>query len=104
MDALVNECVCTDQKNWLLVKVETQPPVLKPSLAATPDPANPIVIYPDPQDGYLDTVTFSVWLSKLSTVTLHAGGKAKSYDLGHGTQTITWPSTRKGRFGRIPTL
>src|SRR5207302_9941775 len=63
---------------------ETQAPVLKPSPSATPDPANanPIVIYPDPQDGYLDTVTFSFWLSKLSTVTLHAGGKTQSIELG----------------------
>lgn len=77
---------------------ETQPPVLKPSASAVADPtASPIVIYPDPQDGYLDTVTFPFWLSKLSTVTLHAGGQATSVELGHGTQTITWsPGPRAG--------
>jgi len=74
---------------------EAQPPVLKPSAAATPDPANPIVIYPDPQDGYLDTATFSVWLSKLSTVTLHAGGKTQSLELGHGPQSIVWSPGRR---------
>jgi hypothetical protein len=74
---------------------ETQPPVLKPSAAATPDPANPIVIYPDPQDGYLDTATFSVWLSKLSTVTLHAGGRTQSVELGHGPQSIVWAPGRR---------
>jgi D-glucuronyl C5-epimerase C-terminus len=83
---------------------ETQPPVLKPSLAATPDPANPIVIYPDPQDGYLDTVTFSVWLSKLSTVTLHAGGRAQSFELGHGSRSIVWSPGRRAAGTYYPYL
>jgi D-glucuronyl C5-epimerase C-terminus len=70
---------------------ESQSPILKPSVSATADAAaDPIVIYPDPQDGYLDSASFTFWLSKLSTVTLHAGGKASSYELGHGTRTITW--------------
>ena len=70
---------------------ETQAPVLKPSPAATAGAAaTPIVIYPDPQDGYLDTATFSFWLSKLSTVTLRAGGRTESVSLGHGPQSITW--------------
>ena len=74
-----------------LQSYETQPPVLNPAAADTADPAaDPIVIYPDPQDGYLDTVTFRFWLSKLSTVTLHAGGRTESVELGHGTRTIVW--------------
>jgi hypothetical protein len=65
--------------------------VLKPSSAATADAAaTPIVIYPDPQDGYLDTATFGFWLSKLSTVTLRAGGRTQSVSLGHGPQSVTW--------------
>lgn len=77
---------------------ETQPPVVKPSAASSADPsAAPIVIYPDPQDGYLDSTTFTFWLSKVSTVTLHAGGQTQSVLLGHGTQTITWsPGPRAG--------
>jgi hypothetical protein len=70
---------------------ETQPPVLNPTAADRADPtADPIVIYPDPQDGYLDTVTFRFWLSKLSTVTIHAGAKASSVEVDHGTHSITW--------------
>lgn len=70
---------------------ETQAPVVKPSVAATAGAAAaPIVIYPDPQDGYLDAATFTFWLSKLSTVTLRAGGRTQSVSLGHGTQSITW--------------
>jgi len=70
---------------------ETEPPVLKPGPASTADAsAEPMVIYPDPQDGYLDKVTFTVWLSKLSTVTMHTGGKTWSLELGHGTHTISW--------------
>lgn len=77
---------------------ETQPPVVNPSVAAKADStADPIVIYPDPQDGYLDSATFTFWLSKLSTVTLHAGGQSKAVVLGHGTQSITWwPGPKAG--------
>jgi hypothetical protein len=83
---------------------ETQPPVLKPSAAATPDLTNPIVIYPDPQDGYLDTASFSVWLSKLSTVALHAGGRTQSVELGHGPQTIVWAPGRRAAGTYYPYL
>ncbi len=70
---------------------ETQPPVLNPSAASAADAAaDPIVIYPAPQDGYLDSATFRFWLSKLATVTIHAGGKARSVTLPHGTQSISW--------------
>ncbi len=83
---------------------EDQPPVLKPSAAAMPDPAASIVIYPDPQDGYLDTVTFSFWLSKLSTVTLHAGGRAQSFDLAHGSRSIVWSPGRRAAGTYYPYL
>jgi hypothetical protein len=65
---------------------ETQAPLVKP----TDTTDAPIVVYPAPRDGYLDGATFKFWLSKLSTVTMHAGGKARSYEIGHGTQTLTW--------------
>jgi hypothetical protein len=83
---------------------ETQPPVLKPAAGATPDLANPIVIYPDPQDGYLDRVAFSIWLSKLSTVTLHAGGRTQSVELGHGPQSIVWAPGRRAAGTYYPYL
>ena len=70
---------------------ETEAPKLNPSVASAADSrAEPIVIYPDPQDGYLDDARFTFWLSKLSTVTIHAGGHTASVELGHGTQTISW--------------
>ena len=65
---------------------ETQAPVLKPADTT----GEPIVVYPDPRDGYLDGATFKFWLSKLSTVTIRAGGKARSYEIGHGTQSLAW--------------
>jgi hypothetical protein len=74
-----------------LKSYETQTPVVNPNAASAASPtAQPIVIYPDPQDGYLDGATYTFWLSKLSTVTLHAGGTSTSELLGHGTQTVTW--------------
>ena len=55
---------------------KTEPPVLKPGPSSSADAsAEPIVVYPAPQDGYLDNATFTVWLSKLSTVIVRAGGK-----------------------------
>ena len=70
---------------------EGQPPVLNPSIASAAGAvADPIVIYPAPPDGYLDSARFTFWLSKLSTVTIHAGGRTSSVKLGHGTQSISW--------------
>ena len=70
---------------------EQQPPILNLSAASTPNPAAPVVIYPDPQDGYLDNTTYTFWLSKLSTVTLHAGpGHTATFTMSHGTRSITW--------------
>jgi hypothetical protein len=70
---------------------ETQAPKLNPSGPSAADSrAEPIVIYPDPQDGYLDFARFTFWLSKLSTVTIHAGGHTASVELAHGTQSISW--------------
>jgi hypothetical protein len=86
----------TDDATWSdyasrFQSYETQAPMLKPGPASTANPtAQPIVIYPDPQDGYRDSVTFNVWLSKLSTVTMRAGGRSWSLDLGHGPHAITW--------------
>ena len=84
---------------------ETQAPVVKPNLASLANAsAAPIVIYPDPQDGYLDTVTFTFWLSKLSTVTLHAGGQTESFVLGHGTKSIVWSPGRRAAGTYYPYL
>lgn len=84
---------------------ETQAPVVKLNLAAVADAAAaPIVIYPDPQDGYLDTATFAFWLSKLSRVTLHAGGTTQSVELGHGTQSIVWSPGRRAAGTYYPYL
>jgi hypothetical protein len=77
---------------------EKEAPVVHLAVSSTADStAAPIVIYPDPQDGYLDSATFTFWLSKLSTVTLHAGGQTESVGLGHGTQSISWsPGPKAG--------
>ena len=70
---------------------EEQPPVLNLSAASMPNASAPVVIYPDPQDGYLDNTTYTFWLSKLSTVTLHAGpGHTARFAMSHGTRSITW--------------
>jgi hypothetical protein len=49
-------------------------------------------------------VNFSVWLSKLSTVTLHGGGKAQSFELGHGSRSIVWSPGRRAAGTYYPYL
>jgi hypothetical protein len=86
----------TDDATWgdfatKFQSYETQAPKLNLTAASAAIPtADPIVIYPDPQDGYLDNARFTFWLSKLSTVTIHAGGHTASVELGHGPQSISW--------------
>jgi hypothetical protein len=61
-----------------------QPPKL------TADPKPPPTVYPVPADGYRDSVSFAFWLSKLSTVTLSAGGDKLTAVLAHGYHVLTW--------------
>jgi hypothetical protein len=71
---------------------ETQPPILEPG---PPVPT----LYPRPADGYRDVARFRVWVSKLSYVTLLAGGRHPTVLLGHGWHTLAWapgPGRRPG--------
>jgi D-glucuronyl C5-epimerase C-terminus len=87
-----------------LKSYEKQPPTLNPAPASASSQTEPIVIYPDPQDGYLDTVKFTFWLSKLSTVTLRAGGRTQSFEVGHGTHSIVWSPGRRAPGTYYPSL
>jgi len=55
----------------------------------------PPTIYPQPQDGWLDTESIPITLSQRSSVTLTIAGKVFTYRLGGGTHVLTWtpPST-----------
>jgi hypothetical protein len=50
----------------------------------------PVLVYPEPKDGYLDTATVTFTLSKRSRVTLSAGGKATVATLKRGTNRLVW--------------
>jgi hypothetical protein len=65
---------------------ETQPPIVKPG---TP-PASPQTLYSRPADGYRDTARIPLWLSKISRVTVTAGGHSTSLTLGRGNHVLTW--------------
>jgi hypothetical protein len=55
----------------------------------TPGPATPEV-WPQPLDGYLDTVQIQITLSQRASVTLAIGGNITTYRLGPGARLLTW--------------
>ena len=61
----------------------TQPPLLRAGPA-------PPTTYPRPADGFRDAAPVSFWLSKISRVTLAAGGRSTTLTLGRGNHTLTW--------------
>jgi hypothetical protein len=50
----------------------------------------PATIYPQPQDGFLDTAQIPVTLSQNASVSLSVAGKVTSFRLARGAHTITW--------------
>ncbi|HVA31709.1 MAG TPA: D-glucuronyl C5-epimerase family protein [Gaiellaceae bacterium] len=63
--------------------------------AATPE------VYPQPEDGWLDTATIPITLSQRSSVTLSVGGKVFTYRFARGTHVITWtppPALAQGTY------
>ena len=50
----------------------------------------PATIWPQPLDGYLDTVSITFTLSMRASITLAVGGKLTTYRFAGGTHTVTW--------------
>ncbi|HEY8028023.1 MAG TPA: D-glucuronyl C5-epimerase family protein [Gaiellaceae bacterium] len=50
----------------------------------------PPTLYPQPQDGWLDTASIPITLSQRASVTLAAGGKVLTYRLSRGAHVLTW--------------
>ncbi|HEX6700352.1 MAG TPA: D-glucuronyl C5-epimerase family protein [Gaiellaceae bacterium] len=71
----------------------TEPPLLRAGAA-------PPTLFPRPADGYRDVARISFWLSKISRVTLSAGGRATTLTLSRGNHTLTWSpgSLRPGTY------
>jgi hypothetical protein len=80
----------TDDPVWQaaaqrFVTYTRQPPRIEP------EPQDePVTLYPQPADGYLDAATVTFTLSKHARVTLSAGGKAVTATLEFGTRSLTW--------------
>jgi hypothetical protein len=62
-----------------------QPPQIVPTPLG-----QPLTIYPKPRDNFLDTAAVTFMLSKRSSVTLSAGGRAVTQTLDRGQQTLAW--------------
>jgi len=61
----------------------------------------PPTAYPQPADGWLDTVSIPITLSKRASVTLAIAGKVATYRLGAGAHVLTWmpgPAVRPGTY------
>jgi len=52
--------------------------------------APPPTLYPQPQDGWLDTASIPITLSQRSSLTLTVAGKVFTYRLAAGTHVLTW--------------
>jgi hypothetical protein len=63
----------------------------QPPQATQPAPPPVLVAYPQPADGWLDTVQIPVTLSKRASVTLAVAGKVLTWSrLGPGSHVLTW--------------
>jgi hypothetical protein len=50
----------------------------------------PPTLYPQPQDGFLDSASIPITLSQKSSLTVTIGGKVLTYRFSGGAHTITW--------------
>jgi hypothetical protein len=50
----------------------------------------PPTLYPQPQDGWLDSASIPVTLSQRASVSLSVAGKVLTWRLGRGAHTLTW--------------
>ena len=63
----------------------------EPPQVSQPDPPPDAIAYPQPLDGWLDTITIPLTLSKRASVTLAVAGKVLTWStLARGDHTITW--------------
>ena len=71
----------------------TQPPIVRPG-------APPGTLFSRPADGYRDVAHIPLWLSKISRVTVAAGGRSTSLTLSRGNHVLTWSpgSLRPGSY------
>jgi hypothetical protein len=63
----------------------------EPPQVTQPVPPPETIAYPQPQDGWLDTVAIPITLSKRASVTLAVAGKVLTWSvLARGAHTLTW--------------
>ena len=74
----------------------------EPPQVSQPDPPPDAIAYPQPLDGWLDTITIPLTLSKRASVTLAVAGKVLTWStLARGDHTITWtpgPDVQPGTY------
>jgi hypothetical protein len=62
----------------------------------------PPTLYPQPQEGWLDSASIPVTLSQRSSVTLTVAGKVFTYRLAGGTHVLTWATPQTLAPGTYP--
>jgi len=74
----------------------------EPPQVSQPEPPPEAIAYPQPLDGWLDTITIPLTLSKRASVTLAVAGKVLTWSkLARGDHTITWkpgPDVQPGTY------
>jgi hypothetical protein len=74
----------------------------EPPEVTQPDPPPALTAYPQPLDGWLDTVAIPLTLSKRASLTLAVAGKVLTWSrLSRGTHTLTWkpgPDVQPGTY------
>ena len=74
----------------------------EPPQVSQPDPPPEAIAYPQPLDGWLDTITIPLTLSKRASVTLAVAGKVLTWSkLARGDHAITWkpgPDVQPGTY------
>ena len=74
----------------------------EPPQVSQPDPPPEAIAYPQPLDGWLDTIAIPLTLSKRASVTLAVAGKVLTWSkLARGDHTLTWkpgPDVQPGTY------
>jgi hypothetical protein len=84
----------TGDPTWTDMAARFQDDLVNPP-ELTPGKVSPLTLVPVPADGFRDTVSVRLWLSKVSRVTLRVGGASRSATLGHGSHVLSLdPGTR----------
>ncbi len=92
----------TQDPFWQQASVRFTNYTYDPPEVSQPDPPPEAIAYPQPLDGWLDTISIPLTLSKRASVTLAVAGKVLTWSkLARGDHTLTWkpgPDVQPGTY------